>query len=213
MQRKTASKEKIIQQAFRLFQKNGYTKTTTRMIAKAAGINEATIFNNFGNKANLFHEVYYILPPSIEQIPIDQLTNGRDLRHDIYVLINSNIHLMINNFPMYRFSMPLIDMVDEDLHARSHANIESINNFVDNYFHFLAEIGAARSVDTHSLSLLLQYTFLIKSFDLVRAMPDEDHPCVEYDKEATAAFVTEYTDYLYTILRPDIQEGKLPCQQ
>ena len=203
MKRKTISRDRILRHAFILFQKYGYTKTTTRMIAQAAGVNEATIFNNFGSKANLFHEIYFIVPPSVEQMPVQDLTNGRDLYHDIHLLVDSNLHLIINNFPMYRFSMPLIDPVDEDLHARSSANIQTINQFVDQYFHFLGELGAVRKIDTHALAKSVQWTYLITSFNLVRIMPDEDHPDVTYDEEATRAFVDQLTAFLYNALKPE----------
>ena len=207
MKRKTISRERILRQAFILFQKYGYTKTTTRMIAQAAGVNEATIFNNFTSKANLFHEIYFIVPPSVEQMPVQDLTNGRDLYHDIHLLVDANLHLIINNFPMYRFSMPLIDPVDEDLHARSYANIQSINQFIEKYFTFLGELGIVRSIDTEIMAKTIQWTILISSFQLVRQMPDEEHPDVSYDEEATRNLVDQLTDFLYGTLLPGPDEG------
>ncbi len=51
------TRSKIIDAALELFATNGYTTTTTKLIADAAGVNEVTIFRHFGNKEALFQEV------------------------------------------------------------------------------------------------------------------------------------------------------------
>jgi len=199
LKKNTSSKEKIKQSAFILFQKNGYTKTTTRMIAKAAGVNETTIFNIFGSKANLFHEIYYTLPPSPDQMSLENLTSGRNLRQDLHLLIYEDMKLTIQNFPMYRFSMPLIDVVEEDLHARSVANVEKSARLFVSYFKYLEAIGAIESFDYEAFTSLIISVFLIKSFDLVKKMPDEENPQVSYDEDALQAFTDQYVDWLYQL--------------
>jgi len=47
------TKKKIIDAAADVFTKNGYVRTTTRSIAKAAGVSEVTLFRHFENKENL----------------------------------------------------------------------------------------------------------------------------------------------------------------
>ena len=44
---------RIIQAALTLFGQVGYAQTTTRAIAKEAGVNEVTLFRHFGSKKNL----------------------------------------------------------------------------------------------------------------------------------------------------------------
>ncbi len=51
------TRSKIIDAALDLFATNGYTTTTTKLIADAAGVNEVTIFRHFGTKEALFQEV------------------------------------------------------------------------------------------------------------------------------------------------------------
>ncbi len=53
---KENTREKIVKTALRLFSIYGYSNTTTKLIAKEAGVNEVTIFRYFGNKDNLFQE-------------------------------------------------------------------------------------------------------------------------------------------------------------
>lgn len=45
--------EKIIRATFKIVQKEGIQKATTKKIAAEAGVNEVTIFRNFENKRNL----------------------------------------------------------------------------------------------------------------------------------------------------------------
>ncbi len=47
------TEEKIIHATFRIFQKEGIDKATTKKIAAEAGVNEVTIFRKFENKKNL----------------------------------------------------------------------------------------------------------------------------------------------------------------
>jgi TetR/AcrR family transcriptional regulator, mexJK operon transcriptional repressor len=46
--------ERIIAAATKLFTETGYARTTTKAIAAAAGVNEVTIFRQFGSKKSLF---------------------------------------------------------------------------------------------------------------------------------------------------------------
>jgi TetR/AcrR family transcriptional regulator len=47
-------KEKILDACFELFVRNGYTKTSTAMLAEAAGISKALIFHHFESKKKLY---------------------------------------------------------------------------------------------------------------------------------------------------------------
>lgn len=47
------TRQRIIQAAMQLFGQVGYSQATTRLLAKAAGVNEVTLFRHFGSKKNL----------------------------------------------------------------------------------------------------------------------------------------------------------------
>lgn len=50
-------KDKILDAAFLLLQQHPAHSLTTKSIAEKAGVTEASIFNNFGNKANLIEQL------------------------------------------------------------------------------------------------------------------------------------------------------------
>lgn len=51
------AKERIEREAMRLFATKGYAATTTKDIAEAAGIKDASIYNHFKGKRDLFESV------------------------------------------------------------------------------------------------------------------------------------------------------------
>lgn len=52
-ERKLSSRERIVQSALKLFAVQGLTATTTKEIAERAGVNEVTLFRQFGSKQGL----------------------------------------------------------------------------------------------------------------------------------------------------------------
>jgi len=50
------SRSKLLEAAARVYAECGFRGATTRRIAEEAGVNEVTIFRNFGSKAALIHE-------------------------------------------------------------------------------------------------------------------------------------------------------------
>ncbi len=66
------SRERILEAAFELFAEKGYDGTTTRSIAKRAGVNEVTLFRTFGNKEALFRQV------AIDMLPLRRIKEGVD---------------------------------------------------------------------------------------------------------------------------------------
>ena len=63
IERKLSSREKILQSALSLFTTQGITATTTKQIAEQAGVNEVTLFRQFGSKHGLLLAV-------LEEAPI-----------------------------------------------------------------------------------------------------------------------------------------------
>lgn len=50
-------RRQILEEAMRLFSENGFRGTTTREIAEAAGISEATVFKHFATKEELYRDI------------------------------------------------------------------------------------------------------------------------------------------------------------
>jgi len=64
------SRSKIIEAAFRLFAEQGLDGTTTKQISEEAGVNEVTIFRNFGTKEALFRESV------VQYLPVGDIRKG-----------------------------------------------------------------------------------------------------------------------------------------
>src|SRR4051812_40962476 len=63
------SRERLLQAAMRLFAAQGFSKTSTREIAQAAGANIAAISYYFGDKAGLYQACFsFICQPEPENI-------------------------------------------------------------------------------------------------------------------------------------------------
>ena len=77
------ARERILQAAAELFAEKGYARATTRAIAKAADVNEVTIFRHFGSKKNLLSELIQTRSalPNLSQVISNQL--GGDYRQDL----------------------------------------------------------------------------------------------------------------------------------
>jgi AcrR family transcriptional regulator len=71
------SRSKLLEAAARVYAECGFRGATTRRIAEEAGVNEVTIFRNFGSKAALIHEAVRChagpaLPlPPLPEVPVD----------------------------------------------------------------------------------------------------------------------------------------------
>lgn len=69
------AREKILQAATALYAETGFRGATTRQIAELAGVNEVTLFRQFGSKTALMHEAIRCActtaPSSLPEIPRD----------------------------------------------------------------------------------------------------------------------------------------------
>lgn len=73
-------REKIITAAMTAYAESGFQGATTRRVAEIAGVNEVTIFRNFGSKAALMDEALFrrvallkIVDPPLPATPLDPL--------------------------------------------------------------------------------------------------------------------------------------------
>ena len=101
--------EKIMKVALKLFSEQGYYSTTTKQIAKKAGVNELTVFRHFKNKANLFQVTTecYVLESHIDAI----LDGTNELCFDeAMIIITKRIYdLFVLNIKLYKVQLKLSD--------------------------------------------------------------------------------------------------------
>ena len=95
------TRQRIIDAASEVGSKVGYAKATTKAIAKAAGVNEVTLFRHFGTKENLFSAaIEQYGGPAIAGAIEAQLTG--DYHQDMMTLGNILMSVLVERREMLR---------------------------------------------------------------------------------------------------------------
>jgi len=91
--------DRIIEAFLELFSTYGYKGTTTRSVAELAGVNETTIFRNFGNKKKIMEKSISYISRNIvlNKLMYEDIT--WDLEHDL-LIISDGYHRYIENEKM-----------------------------------------------------------------------------------------------------------------
>ena len=84
---KTQVRERIIHCAHRLFVSNGYSSTTTRDIAEAAGLASGTIFNYFPTKESLAMAIIEEAIEDAEKSFLKRRRGDEELAEDLFAFI------------------------------------------------------------------------------------------------------------------------------
>ena len=103
---KKKTEEKILRAAEKLFTETGYKETTTRGIAKAAGIAVGTLFNYFPSKETL---AMSLLAKKLEKGRSDffrRRSGDEDIAEDLFLLISSEIRQLR---PFRTFVAPVLE--------------------------------------------------------------------------------------------------------
>lgn len=146
--------EKIVDATFRILQKEGVEKTTTKKIAAEAGVNEVTIFRNFKNKKNLIEVVKdYYLNMFIEMLE-DIFDFDEDEEMDDY-LKNNFIELI--NLPEEKFSIMKIAMEEvreiPDKKLLISTITDAILNKLEEFFTMQREKGNIKDIDPRTIAI------------------------------------------------------------
>ncbi len=131
----TDVREKLIAAAMTAYAESGFQGATTRRVAEIAGVNEVTIFRNFGSKAALMDEALFrrvaalkLVDPPLPSVPRDpsgeltvwcetflaQLRGSRELLRKAMGAAEGRFHEMTNSFEPARCA-------DRELHTYSQA--------------------------------------------------------------------------------------------
>ncbi len=123
------ARERILNSALELFSSLGYEKTTTRLIAQHAEVNEVTIFRNFETKQILLEQVTltYVtgmsLNPELEQILSEKFNETlKDFSsfvmnkyYDNEMMFNIQIKIDIEGFEKLNLSKFFVDKLSQYL--------------------------------------------------------------------------------------------------
>lgn len=153
--KKEDTEEKIIQATFRILQKEGIRKATTKRIATEAGVNEVTIFRKFENKKNLIETTkeHYM------KVLLDKLENNFDFDEDedIEEYLKSSFNGILNftedDFSIIQISMQEIEDVPDKKLLISHVT-DTILNKLEEFFKLQLEKDIIKDVNPKAISIL-----------------------------------------------------------
>ncbi|MDE6221930.1 MAG: TetR/AcrR family transcriptional regulator [Lachnospiraceae bacterium] len=112
--RSIEKKNKIIEVGFRLMCENGYQKTTTADIAKAAGVSTGIIYSYFTDKHDIFTAGLELFGSQMIVPMYDQFTFPLDIRKSVNIVIDA----LIDGHQIFRNAHKEIEslvMTDEDI--------------------------------------------------------------------------------------------------
>lgn len=187
------ARQKIMEAAGRLFAEKGYSETTTLAIAKESGVNETTIFRNFGNKKNLYMEIFCANTPGAESILLSGLTNGADLKKDLSLMFREYLNTCVQHIPNYRLSVQQIDeLQDPTFYRESTVRFDNMTAQMVSYLNMLRSFGRIIDIDCKALAELIFSLFMVKAPEFSGADVEND-PALE-------EFTDRCTDYFYELL-------------
>jgi AcrR family transcriptional regulator len=160
-----ATRERIIDSATKLFAESGYEATSLRQIAIMADIDSATLKYHFGDKPNLFAEVYRlgheefleVLSPLVTKLQaVESREEFRDVLEDFVVDMHDFIEeeLPFVRLTLYRMLENSEDVIalEEELQTIAIATLEAT-------FNELIDRGIVRDLDARAFVV-----FIISSF-------------------------------------------------
>ena len=157
-------RQRIINAAGKLFAEKGYTETSTAAIAKAAGVNESSVFRNFGSKRNLYIEIFCANTPGVENILLSGLTYGENLREDLSLMFQEYLNTCVQHIPNYRLSVQQIDdLEDHAFYLKATNRFDNMETQMISYLSILKSVGRIADTDCVALSEFLFSLFLIKA--------------------------------------------------
>ena len=185
------TKQWILEAAAQLFAKNGYTRTTTRAIAELAGVHESTFFRIYKSKGALLTDLLYIMTPGPEDIDVNQLTGGADLRQDFYVFLYCNAMLHIRHIPVFRLAMHVDQIYDQPRFSK----IQALITCTGDYFQNLYLKGILADFDYYALAEHINSLALTKASEFLAG----EHFGIPA-RQSAQNFARQYADYLARML-------------
>ncbi|WP_405293655.1 TetR/AcrR family transcriptional regulator [Methanobrevibacter sp.] len=182
--------KKIINATFKILQKEGFAKATTKKIAAEAGVNEVTIFRKFQNKNNLVEitkECYLVRY-------LEKMEEIFDFNEDdeIEEYLQSNfvglLNLSENEYSIIKLAMEEVRDIPERKQLISRITGTIIDK-LEEFFKSQIEKGKIRQIDARVLagmcfSITFQSVILWKVYDM--------SPSVETDQ-----YANNFLDILY----------------
>jgi len=199
-----ATRTRVVHVAAQLFGSQGYSGTSLRQIASAGNINLATLKYHFGDKANLFAEVYRLGHNALLELlapmlgTLSTLENPEDLGPALNKITRDTYEFLEKQPDFVRMSIfRILEEPGEEIAPEAHLQGDIIAA-LSKTFEDLAERGIVRKVDISGLVVML-----------LSALPTW-HLCTKAKKswfraetpEDSKYFADFFSDLLFHHLRP-----------
>ncbi|MFP4597074.1 MAG: TetR/AcrR family transcriptional regulator [Persicimonas sp.] len=162
-----ATQERILEEATRHFADTGYEATSLRQIAQSAEIDSATLKYHFGDKPNLFGEVYRrghehflgVLDPLLRRL---HRVDGRDGLREVLEDFVVDMHDFVEeNLPFVRLTLYRMLEDSEDVIALEEELQTVALTTLEKTFNELIERDIVRDVDARAFVVFIVSTFSI----------------------------------------------------
>ncbi|WP_176461716.1 TetR/AcrR family transcriptional regulator [Anaeromicrobium sediminis] len=159
MNRKEITRYNILKAGLDLFSEKGYNSVTTKEIAKAAGVNEVTVFRRFGNKKNILENILEELVFKVAVEEVFHKTVSYDLERDLtYIAKKYNEYLDRNK--------KIIMIIFKEFHMKENYELtkfpKKLKELLVEYFKKMQEMGKVKEENPE----LLAANFLIYCFGM-----------------------------------------------
>lgn len=181
--------QKIIDAAMMLIRDNGYVATTTKAIAKAAGVNECTLFRKFKNKKDIVLQGVSqagwranITPEIFENVQWD-------LQSDIEMFMRAYMDRMTPDFVNLSIGLRAPQLYEETSALIMKVPQAFLSSFTQ-YLNKMFDLGKIPKADFEALALTIfsstfGYVFLNASFGNELSKVEKD----EYIKSSVQMFI------------------------
>jgi len=160
----------IIESAAKLFSRRGFSGTTTREIARAVGISEATVFKHFATKEDLYTAIIEAKAQTQEILEtVSPVAEGKDDAAFLRTLAHEMIARTTKDSTLMRllFFSALEGHTLADLFFRR--RVQALDDFLARYIADRVAAGAFRTVDPvmaawNFIGMIIQYLLLQELF-------------------------------------------------
>lgn len=150
-----STEEKIVKATFKLLQKDGLEKTTTKKIAAEAGVNEVTVFRKFENKKNLieFIKNYYLDLLIAELNEIFEYSEDESIEEYLKICFFGILNLSDDDFSILKVAMEEVRSTPDKKPLISEVT-ELIFDKLEEFFKSKIDSGEIKETNPKSLAIL-----------------------------------------------------------
>lgn len=152
---------RILDAALRLFYQNGYDGTTTRGIAEGAGVNEVTLFRNFGSKEKIFLAVIERETDVVADIEEFGLRPSGNVEDDLAKAGERIHHEMVSRSKLVKIAMVEASKDPRVWDSIGHVPFQVLG-MLTRYFDEAKEAGYIRDVNSQ-LAAVTFFSFFFRS--------------------------------------------------